>query len=278
MTTVPPPFPPPAPRRPDRIHLRDHVVTAEIGAFQTERGAPQRLRFGISVDLAESVDAAGDDVDRILSYDRLTEAVAAALADDRANLVETLAERIAATLLDHPRAAEVTVTVEKLDRAPGALGVTITRHMPRVAANGTSARKAVILVGGEHAQIDPGRPVVVVPQAAAAGPDCADPAAARRIALLAFDQAAWAMAAGNAALIVADSRTEIDWAVAEQRVAIWAPARMAADAEVPAEPAALGFWLASRIGAARIEFDLPADAELPTPPEGLDIPVARHGD
>ena len=37
----------------DRIHLRDHVVTADIGAFQTERGQPQRLRFTIEVDLAE---------------------------------------------------------------------------------------------------------------------------------------------------------------------------------------------------------------------------------
>ena len=31
----------------DRISLRDHVVDADIGAFQQERGHAQRLRFKI---------------------------------------------------------------------------------------------------------------------------------------------------------------------------------------------------------------------------------------
>ena len=63
-----------APLPPDRISLRDHVVMADIGAFGTERGQKQRLRVDIAVDLAPCVSDAGDDVDRILSYDRLTEA------------------------------------------------------------------------------------------------------------------------------------------------------------------------------------------------------------
>ena len=52
--------------QPDRIHLRDYVVTAEIGAFQTERGHPQRLRFDIEVELASHVVGVNDEVDRIL--------------------------------------------------------------------------------------------------------------------------------------------------------------------------------------------------------------------
>ena len=66
----------------DRISLRDHVVSAEIGAFEQERGLTQRLRFQIVVEVRPLGDAA-DDVDRILSYDRLTEAVATELAAER---------------------------------------------------------------------------------------------------------------------------------------------------------------------------------------------------
>ena len=120
---------------PDQIHLRDYLVETEIGAFQSERGLRQRLRFGLTVDLAQPVIGVDDDVDRILSYDVLTDAVAVGLADERFNLLETLAEKIAAEVLAHPRAGRVHVTIEKLDRVPGALGVTLVRRRGRVDAD-----------------------------------------------------------------------------------------------------------------------------------------------
>ena len=103
--------------QPDRIHLRDYVLAADIGAFQTERGQDQRLRFNLTVDLALPVIGVDDEVDRILSYDILTGAIEAGLADRRYNLLETLAEKIAAQVLEHPRAAqvEVTATVGAID-------------------------------------------------------------------------------------------------------------------------------------------------------------------
>jgi dihydroneopterin aldolase len=90
----------------DRISLRDHAVEVEIGAFQVERGVRQRLRFDIVVEVRPLGDAA-DDVDRILSYDKLAEAVAAELAAERLNLLETLAERVAARILREPQAERV---------------------------------------------------------------------------------------------------------------------------------------------------------------------------
>jgi len=77
----------------DRISVRDHVVEVEIGAFQAERGVTQRIRFNIAVEVAPHDAPLGDDVDRILSYDKVTEAIAAELADERLNQLETLAER-----------------------------------------------------------------------------------------------------------------------------------------------------------------------------------------
>ena len=258
---------------PDRIHLRDYLITAEIGAFQSERGRQQRLRFNITVDLTVPVSGVNDEVDRILSYDVLTGAVSAALSDQRYNLLETLAEKIAAEVLAHPRADRIEVSVEKLDRVPGALGVTITRNAGRVAADADRAPGRV-LVWGPGAGL-PGGGVIIVPQT----PDLPVPQGgdARRIALLALDQAAWALA-GQLGADVADSRTEIDWAIGAARPAVWAPSHMVGDAPgVAATPAALGFWLADRLGAARLDFALAPDAALPASPAGFRVPFGRAG-
>ena len=51
-------------------------------------------------------------MDRILSYDRITEAIAAALAEERLNLLETLSERVAALILQEPQAMRAFVRVE----------------------------------------------------------------------------------------------------------------------------------------------------------------------
>ena len=111
----------------DRISLRDHIVEVEIGAFQAERGVTQRICFNVVVEVQPLSGPIDDDVDRILSYDRVTEAIATELADERLNLLETLAERVAERILLEPPAIRAFVRIEKLDRGPGALGVEIVR-------------------------------------------------------------------------------------------------------------------------------------------------------
>lgn len=111
----------------DRISLRDHIVEVEIGAFQAERGVTQRICFNVVVEVQPLTGPVDDDVDRILSYDRVTEAIAYELSDERLNLLETLAERVADRILLERQAMRVFVRIEKLDRGPGALGVEIVR-------------------------------------------------------------------------------------------------------------------------------------------------------
>ena len=111
----------------DRICVRDFTLEVDIGAFQSERGALQRIKFNVALEVAHSTAADFDDVDQVLSYDTITEAIHAQLAAERLNLLETLAERIAEALLLHPRAMRVHVGIEKLDRIPGTLGIEITR-------------------------------------------------------------------------------------------------------------------------------------------------------
>lgn len=255
--------------QPDRIHLRDHVIDAEIGAFPSERGRTQRLRFGVSADLRDPVGTEDDDVDRILSYDVLVHAIEAALADGRCSLVETLAERIAAEVLADPRAACVAVTVEKLDRGPGALGITIIRDAARLAV--TAERPSARIVLGRPDRLPDPRPdplsdgaMIVVPD----GPALPLPAGGdrRRIALLGLDQAAWILA-DALGLEVAETRTELDAAIRAGTPVVWAPQRLAVAApDVPAEAAPLAQWLAGRLSAqVRFSGADPLTDPLPEP-------------
>lgn len=258
----------------DRIHLRDHVVATEIGAFQSERGRTQRLRFALCVDLRAPVTGAGDEVDRILSYDVLTQAIDTALADRRYNLVESLAERIAAEVLAHPAAARIEVCVEKLDRGPGALGITISRSAARVEAQ-PPASPFDLLVWAAPAAIPDGAVVVVPGEVATTIDQPAPGEAGRRIALLSLDQAAWALAA-RLDLEIAETRTELEAAIHDGRPVVWAPARLAGDApDAGFQPAGLAFWLAGRLRASRIVFALPEGDALPEPPAGQEIATHR---
>ncbi len=224
--------------QPDRIHLRDYIREAEIGAFAEERGRAQRLRFAVTADLAVSVAEAGDDVDRILSYDVLVAAVEGALSARRHDLVESLAEDIAARVLAHPAAARVEVTVEKLDRGPFSLGVTLARRGAGTLRPALAGLSIAVEGQGDAAILVPVAPGLPLPE----GGD------RLRMAWLALDQQALAMGA-RLGRPVADSRTEIEALAASGQPLVWAPARMARAAIGldSAEPEVLARWLAAEL-------------------------------
>ncbi|WP_102109816.1 dihydroneopterin aldolase [Oceaniglobus roseus] len=261
----------------DRISLRDHIVTVDIGAFQQERGAPQRICFNLVVEVAPHGAAADDDVDKILSYDTLTEAIAHELAAERINLLETLAERIALRVLAAPLALRCFVRIEKLDRGPGALGVEIVRargDRQRLAAAGVevevphpvvvyldnAALASDRLTGwidelegsGQPAILCVGAPSVEVPRSASA-------AAQRRIDLLAIEQNAWVLAGRDRRCVVVGTRTELDWAMKHDELTVWAPSKLILDsargpAVLPRSGPALARWFATEMQAARLIY------------------------
>ena len=100
--------------------------------FKLNAAPRKRIRFDVVVEVQPLSDEIDDDVDRILSYDRVTEAIEATLSEERLNLLETLAERVAERILLAPQAQRVFVRIEKLDRGPGNLGVEIVRSKSRV--------------------------------------------------------------------------------------------------------------------------------------------------
>jgi 7,8-dihydroneopterin aldolase/epimerase/oxygenase len=264
---------------PDRISLRDHVVAVDIGAFQPERGHTQRVKFNVVVEVTPAGDVS-DDVDRILSYDRITWAIAAELAAERLNLLETLAERVAARILAEPQALRVFVRIEKLDVGPYALGVEIMR------AHGDAAVQAEVLhplvVYLDNAMIGSAGLVVyldslpVGPVILTVGlPDMPRAVTGhkptqRRIDLLAIEQNAWTLAARDARCVVVNTRTEIDWAMKQGRMVVWAPSKMvldAVDGPAGADGVTLAMWLAETLHAAQVivhgDVAIPADARVP---------------
>lgn len=271
----------------DRISLRDHVVEVEIGAFQAERGTTQRICFNVVVEVRPLTSPVDDDVDRILSYDRVTEAIAFALAEDRLNLLETLAERVAERILLEPQAARAFVRIEKLDRGPGALGVEIMRASdhevhdpqdeerphPRLMYLSNAAIISPNLAGWIDQLAARERPLILcvgAPELAA--PQTGHVMTQRRVDLLAIEQNAWVLAARDNRCVVVSTRTELDWAMKNGQISVWAPSKIALDAVEgpsvhPRDAVALAAWFAATFEAGEI---IVVGADLP---EGTGVPL-----
>lgn len=228
----------------DRISLRDHLREVDIGAFQAERGHTQRIKFNVVVEVIPLGDLLDDNVDRILSYDTLIEAIDHELAAERLNLLETLAARVADRILLDPRAARVFVRVEKLDRGPFALGVEIVRSQKkapvRVVTTEAQVHPRVVFLSNEviaapdvTALVDAlakAPTIICVGQGPTPVPQVGQALAQRRVNLLAIEQNAWDLAARDPRCVVVNSRTEIDWGMKNGQLSVWAPSRIVLDA------------------------------------------------
>jgi dihydroneopterin aldolase len=276
----------------DRISLRDHMVEVDIGAFQKERGHTQRILFNIVVEVRPAPQPLNDDVDRILSYDRLTEAIATELAAERLNLLETLAERVAERILAEPQAMRAFVRIEKLDVGPYKLGVEIVRSRAEAALkvvgqDGLEAAvhplvifldNATLASADLSAKLDAwsatGLPVILT----LGLPDLPRPQTGhkptqRRVDLLAIEQNAWGLAARDPRCVVMQTRTEIDWAVKRRQMMVWAPSKMvldATDGPQARDAVGLALWLAETMAADRLIVHGPV-----TLPAGSRVPVEQ---
>jgi dihydroneopterin aldolase len=113
----------------DRILVRDFVLPIRIGAYKHEREKTQNVRFNVDVGIIRAPHVAQDMRD-VFSYDVVLDGIRMIVAQEHIELIETLAERIAALVLAQPRVVSVTLRIEKLDVGPGAVGVEIVRKRP----------------------------------------------------------------------------------------------------------------------------------------------------
>ncbi|NLA36272.1 MAG: dihydroneopterin aldolase [Actinobacteria bacterium] len=119
----------------DVIEIRGLRALGFIGALPEEQ--QRRQPFEVDLDVEADLSAAGssDDLDDTIDYGALCANVEAVLTDERAALMERVAQRIAEVVLADERALAVTVTVRKL-RPPvpqhlDTSGIRIRREQPR---------------------------------------------------------------------------------------------------------------------------------------------------
>ncbi len=103
-------------RAADRIRLTGVRATGFHGVFPQERRDGQEFEADVVLHVDTREAAATDSLDRTVDYGGLATGVAQVLAGDPADLIETVAERIAALALADPRVGAVDVVVHK----PGA--------------------------------------------------------------------------------------------------------------------------------------------------------------
>jgi len=97
----------------DRIHLTGLRVRGRHGVFDFERAEGQDFVVDVALELDTEPAAASDELSDTVHYGELAEALAAVVAGEPVNLLETLAARLAETCLADQRVTAATVTVHK---------------------------------------------------------------------------------------------------------------------------------------------------------------------
>lgn len=97
------------------VFVHDLVVPAQIGVHKHEKGREQRVRINLDLAVLEGASLPADRLDHVVCYETIVDGVREVIASGHVNLVETLAEDIAAVCLSDPRVRIARVRVEKLD-------------------------------------------------------------------------------------------------------------------------------------------------------------------
>ncbi len=116
------------------VFVRDLVLECSIGVHQFERETTQRVRINLDLAVreAEKNGLLNDDLANVVCYEKLTKGVRQLVSGDHVNLVETLAEDVAAMCLTDIRVRSARIRIEKLDILEDAVsvGVEIERFNP----------------------------------------------------------------------------------------------------------------------------------------------------
>jgi len=97
----------------DQIALTGLTVRGNHGVFDFERRDGQDFVVDVALEVDSRIAAASDDIADTVHYGELAEALAAVIAGEPVNLLETLAERLVQVCLADRRVAAATVTVHK---------------------------------------------------------------------------------------------------------------------------------------------------------------------
>jgi dihydroneopterin aldolase len=103
-----------AKRRIRHVFVRDLELNANIGVYHREKGQLQPVRINLDLTVEETDGDIEDKLENVVDYGAVVEGIKAILAGGHLNLVETLAEKVAAHCLADKRVKVARVRIEKL--------------------------------------------------------------------------------------------------------------------------------------------------------------------
>ena len=110
------------------VFIRNLELPAQIGVWRHEHGKEQPVRINVDLAVEDLIDL-GDDLSKVVDYGLIEDKIRGIIAQGHIRLIETLAERIAATCFADERVKTARVRVEKLHALSNAesAGVEIER-------------------------------------------------------------------------------------------------------------------------------------------------------
>jgi dihydroneopterin aldolase len=119
-----------AKKRIRHVFVRDLELNANIGVYHREKGQLQPVRINVDLTVEETGGDIGDRLENVVDYGAVVDGIKGILAGGHLNLVETLAEKIAAFCLADRRVRVARVRIEKLKIVAEAqsVGVEIERE------------------------------------------------------------------------------------------------------------------------------------------------------
>ena len=109
----------------DTIFISELRIDTVIGIYEWERSTRQTVVFDLEMATDIRKAAASDHIDDTLDYKAVAKRVIAFVEESRFQLVETLAERVAALVLEEFEVPWVRVVLNKAGAVRGARGVGI---------------------------------------------------------------------------------------------------------------------------------------------------------
>ena len=97
------------------VFIRDLEVMMSIGIYDHEKAAPQRVLISLDAEIDPEMRHSVDHIDAAVSYETLVDTVKSLTQTRHFELVETLAEEIAAECLKDKRILTIGVEITKPD-------------------------------------------------------------------------------------------------------------------------------------------------------------------
>jgi dihydroneopterin aldolase len=112
------------------VFVRDLEIVASVGLLEHEKRYEQRIVVSADLAVRDDYDGVSDRLADVLDYGKLVDDIARLVQSEHVNLIETLAERIAAQCLADERVESVRVRIEKPEVIPScrSVGIEIERR------------------------------------------------------------------------------------------------------------------------------------------------------